>query len=197
MKFVKENSYDIVRLFINQIGITIFSLVLYTSVSTFDKSISAPLKTLVSVFSTIFYLSLIYNVTWEYGSKDKIRIDAGKVTGSKYRGLFLGLCANAINFILGILCIISNGLFIATGADWLNTAFFVFNIIERFLESMYLGMVQGIFSALPDTSSVTFLLESVGFTIFPLLSVLVAHLGYMLGYNDKRIFSVNKKNTKQ
>ena len=33
MKFFKENSYDIVKLFINQIGITIFSFMLYTAVA--------------------------------------------------------------------------------------------------------------------------------------------------------------------
>ena len=192
MKFIKENSYDIVRLIINQIGIMIFSLVLYTSVSTFDDSISKPLSILVSVFSTIFYLALVYNVTWEYGSKDKIRIDAGKITCSKYKGLCLGLCANSVNFVLGFLCILFDGLYIAIGAEWLNTAFFIFNIITRFVLSTYLGMVQGIFSSLPDTS-ITFLYESVAFMLFPILSVLVAHAGYMLGYKDKRLFSLPKK----
>ena len=33
MRFFKENSYDVVRLYVNQFGITIFSLILYFSAS--------------------------------------------------------------------------------------------------------------------------------------------------------------------
>ncbi len=196
MKFIKENSYDIVRLIINQVGIMIFSLVLYTSVGTFDDAIRDPLKIIVSVFSTLFYLSLIYNVTWEYGSKDKIRVDSGKIADCKYKGLFMGLLANIGNFVLGILCVLFCGLFMLTGANGLNVAFSVFNIITRFVEAMYLGMVQGIFSFLPEGSSMSFLLQSVGLTVFPVLSVSVAHFGYLLGYKDKRIFSIPNKNKK-
>ncbi len=196
MKFIKENSYDIVRLIINQVGIMIFSLVLYTSVGTFDDSLKDPLKIIVSVFSTLFYLSLIYNVTWEYGSKDKIRVESGKISDCKFKGLFMGLLANIGNFVLGILCVISCGLFMLIGADWLKASFSVFNIITRLVEAMYLGMVQGIFAFLPEASYISFLMQSVGFIVFPVLSVLVAHFGYLLGYRDKRIFSVPDKNKK-
>ena len=56
MKFLKENSYDILRLYINQIGITIFSLVLYFSVSMLeDKVVSLRLKVAISVFAMLFF----------------------------------------------------------------------------------------------------------------------------------------------
>ncbi len=195
MKFFKENSYEIVRLFIIQMGIAIFSLMLYSAIATFDESISDPLKIIVSAFSTVFYLSIIYNVSWEYGSKDKMKSDSGKIQGSKSKGILLGLLANSVNFILGVFCILFSVLYISTGIDGFNSTFFVFNIIVRFIESMYLGMVQGIFSWLPDASLVTFLLESVGFLAFPLLSLLTVYFGYLLGYKDKRLFSTPKKNS--
>lgn len=37
MKIFKENSYDIVKLYVNQIGIMIFSMLLYTAVGSFEN----------------------------------------------------------------------------------------------------------------------------------------------------------------
>ena len=80
MKIFKENSYDIVRLYINQLGIMIFSMLLYTAVGSFEnESLSTSLSVFVSIFSTCFYLALIYYMMWEIGAKDKIRIDGGRM----------------------------------------------------------------------------------------------------------------------
>ena len=67
MRFFKENSYDIVRLYINQIGISIFSMVLYTAVGTIELS-SKLLDVGLSVFLLGFYFTLIYTASWEYGA---------------------------------------------------------------------------------------------------------------------------------
>ena len=80
MKFFKENSYDIVKLLINQIGIAIFSMTLYFSIALIeDANLKSTLNLLVSIFSTLFYYALIYTAAWEFGAKDKIRIDGGKM----------------------------------------------------------------------------------------------------------------------
>ena len=72
MKFLKENSYDILRLYINQIGITIFSLVLYFSVGMLDdKVLSLRLKIAISVFAMLFFFALLYTAAWDWGAKDK------------------------------------------------------------------------------------------------------------------------------
>ena len=61
MKFFRENSYDIVKLFINQIGITIFSFMLYTAVAMIDNdSLFLKINVFVSVFAIAFYFSLLY-----------------------------------------------------------------------------------------------------------------------------------------
>ena len=54
MKTFKENSYDIVRLYVNQLGIMIFSMLLYTAVGSFgDEKLSSALSIFVSVYRSI------------------------------------------------------------------------------------------------------------------------------------------------
>ncbi len=191
MKFLKENSYDIVRLFINQVGITIFSLVLYTALSSIeDLGLHITLKVLVSVFSTCFYFVLLYTVSWDYGAKDKVRIDSGRYQISKFKGLYLGLLANAVNFILSALAIASIAIYIKTSAEWLFTAFGIINLIMRFFLSAYLGMIQGMTASL--SGNVDYLCESFAYFAFPFLAVFVVVFGYAMGMKNKRIFSSNK-----
>ena len=60
MKFFKDNSYDIIKLYINQIGIAIFSLVLYTAIGFLeDAGLNLKLRVVLSVFATLFYFALI------------------------------------------------------------------------------------------------------------------------------------------
>ena len=96
MKIFKENSYDIVRLYVNQLGIMIFTMLLV-----FAGGQNTTLGIIISLFSTVFYLVLIYYVVWEIGAKDKIRIEGGKAEPCKYKGLVMGLWANVPNLVLG------------------------------------------------------------------------------------------------
>ena len=104
MKFFKENSYDIIKLYINQLGITIFSLIMYTAGGMInsgeDAGISLPLRLGISIFSSLFYFVLIYTAAWDWGAKDKIRIEGGKIQRDGYKGFKLALYANVINFVL-------------------------------------------------------------------------------------------------
>ena len=60
MKFLKENSYDIVKLFINQIGIAIFSTVLYTAVGDIeDVALRSGIRIAISAFAMLFYFALL------------------------------------------------------------------------------------------------------------------------------------------
>ena len=65
MRFLKENSYDIVRLYINQIGITIFSLVLYFSITSLSNNpdggaLYLKVKIGISIFAILFFYALLY-----------------------------------------------------------------------------------------------------------------------------------------
>ena len=193
MKIFKENSYDIVRLYVNQLGIMIFSMLLYTAVGSFEnESLSSSLSVFVSVFSTCFYLVLVYYAMWELGAKDKIRIDGGRMTPCKNKGLVMGLFANVPNLALGLLSVILMSAFLLGGGDGVYAGFLVFNTIMRFHASMLLGVITALVpSGLSEGSIdyVEFLIEAILFTVLPLISVAVTHLAYTLGSREKNIFS--------
>ena len=192
MKIFKENSYDIVRLYVNQLGIMIFSMLLYTAVGSFEnESLSSALSIFVSIFSICFYLVLIYYVVWEIGAKDKIRIDGGKAEPCKYKGLVMGLFANVPNFVLGLLTVFFLSLALATGGAVANSVFFIFNMITRFHASMYLGFITAVVPAsiAGAVDYTELMIEAILFTVVPIMSVAVTHLAYYLGSKEKKLLS--------
>ena len=195
MRFLKENSYDIVRLYINQIGMTIFSLVLYFSVTSLgDNPDSAglyvKLKIGISVFAMLFFFALLYTAAWDWGANDKIRIDSGKVKKNTAKGALIATCANALNFILAGGCLISE-LAVKNGDGFISQ---LFRPIYLLTNAMYIGIVQGIVSSADNT----ILYESIGYFIAPFLAILATHIGYVFGMKYIKIFpSSAKKKQKQ
>jgi type IV secretory pathway VirB2 component (pilin) len=195
MKFFKENSYDIVKLFINQIGITIFSFMLYTAVAMIeDQDLFLNINVFVSVFAILFYFSLLYTAAWDVGAKDKIRIDSGKALSTPTKGLKMSLLANIPNFILAVFAIAFMGIYMLGGNEWFYSAFFVLNMLIRFISAMFLGLIQGVFSflATDDPTNASFcpyyFWQTVGFLLGPVLSVIVTHFGYKMGSLEKKLF---------
>ncbi len=196
MKTIKDNSYEIVRLIINQIGISIFALVLYTSmgfVGESNEELAEGLRILFSVFSITFYWVLLYMMMWELGAKDKVRIDSGKLDYVKGKGTILAFIANLPNFILAFFAVLSNILYAFSGMDIFNTLFFVFNLIMRFVAAMYIGVAGAVVEPFGFDVSLSFLLQSVFYLFAPLLTVAVCHIGYTLGMKNFKIFHIQNK----
>ena len=202
MKFLKENSYDIIKLFINQIGIAIFSTVLYTAVGDIeDVALRSGIRIAISAFAMFFYFALLYTVCWEYGAKDKIRVDGGKAERMPLKGLVMGFFANLPNFLLTGVAIVCLVIAICGGGEVFKIIFSVLNLIFGLLESIYTGLVTGIVPVLGDTVSVTeqdmaFLYRTILYMVFPIASIAACQLGYALGEREIRIFSSKGKNTK-
>lgn len=195
MKFLKENGYDILRFYINQIGITIFSLVLYFSVSSMeDRTLGLRIKVAISVFAILFYFALLYTAAWDYGAKDKIRIDAGREKKRVYKGALMSFFANVPNFILAGVCFIST-LIYRNGAEGARAVEQVFNLILRMTNAMYIGLIQGVFSPFETNESLYVTLESIGYLVVPLFAILATHIGYVFGLKEIKIIS--SKNSKK
>lgn len=195
MKLLKQNSYEIVKLFINQLGITIFALVLYTGLSfSANRETALTITLWLSIFATLFYLVLLYFAGWEYGAKDKIKVDSGKYTAQPFKGAILAIAANFINFLLAFVSIVFFVIHIAGGSAWFDTVARILNMLMRFISSMYHGMVQSIISSLPSADPTTYLVEAICFAALPLLAVFATQLGYTLGMKNIKISSVFKGN---
>ena len=197
MKFFKENSYDIVKLLLNQIGIAIFSLAVYVAPSADEGSFFSKFAIYLSILAIVFYFSLIYITAWDFGIKDKMRNESGKIELIKNKGLKLGFCANIPNFILSGLAIIFMLCYFASANEVLYSLFFTFNLFIRFTSAMFLGLLQAVFSFLKEKNDLYYLWQTVGYFIVPVFTMLVTHLGYELGRRDIRIFgfiSSNKNN---
>ena len=196
MRFFKANSYEIVRLYINQIGIAIFSLVLYTAsdlIKFDDPGIPVPLKVGISLFTLAFYFMLIYTVTWECGAKDSIKLSSGKGKTNKLRGFFMGLLANVPNFVLSFLSVFFISI-VMMGGEGAFVSYGIVNLILRMHESQYLGLVQGFTQGL--SGNVDYLIESILFLLLPLASCLVCHIGYVFGTKEKGLFSFLRSTNK-
>ena len=68
MTWFKNNSYAIVKMLIYQFGVAILGMIL--TVATLDKK---GLGLMVSIYTLVFYLILLYMMTWEIGAKERIR----------------------------------------------------------------------------------------------------------------------------
>lgn len=196
MKFFKENSYDIVKLLINQIGIAIFSMTLYFSIALIeDANLKSTLNLLVSIFSTLFYYALIYTAAWEFGAKDKIRIDGGKMEKCSFKGLFMAIYANIPNFLIVGSAVICKIVHYNGGAEGFNFVFGILNAIFRFFMSMYLYMIDSLFS-FSDVDT-AYLFQSIAFLVVPVIVIGVTQLAYFLGSREWRFISLfSDKKTK-
>lgn len=197
MQFFKKNSYEIVRLYIYQIGITIFSLALYTAVGTIENSNTFLLtKIAVSLFAYGFYLVLVYYGLWEIGARDKIRVDGKRAEPEPYKGLKMSVFANLPNMILAFLCVVFVGIYLLTSSGTIKAVFSVFYLIMRFHNSIFLGLITGITTTVEDATSVAYFqdccLESAIYMLIPVLSILFSHFAYTMGTKEKKIFA-NKK----
>ena len=184
MRFFKENSYDVVRLYVNQFGITIFSLILYFSASIVaDEAWRLTIYLLISIFSTLFFFALIYYTAWEFGGKDRIRIDSGRMKYNKFKGLYLGLLAGAPNLVFSIFSILGKAFFMITKAGAFDILFAIPNVLLRFTSAMYMGSLKFLFNPIDAANAdLMFLMQSVGFLLLTVIGALIVHFGYYMGH---------------
>ncbi len=183
INFIKENSYSMVKMFINQLGMTIFGTMLALSTGNNNSLLLAS-----SIFSVLFYMFLVYSVGWELGAKDKIRVDSGRMREFPSKGFFVALGANLPNLILAVLigfgAIISNGF----DAKWAGNLSMVCNAIARLIQGMYLGIIKLLGDSLFEKA--TILDTWWWFIIITFPALFVGWLSYFLGSKNFRILSI-------
>ena len=133
-EFLKKYSYSMMKMFLNQFAIAIFGLVLALAAGMAEND---TLQIVCSVGSVIFYLFLLYAMTFEIGLQDKTSVDYGRIPARPLTGLYISMGANVINLLLAI--VITIGYFVPNQA--------VSNIgggaavVALLLEGMYTGIL--------------------------------------------------------
>ena len=185
MKFFKDNAPLIGRLFVNQVGMTIFGLVL--SMAAQSK------KTIlfwISIFAVCFYLCLIYSVMWEEGAKDAIRIEQGRKRKDFLFPLKAAGFAAIPNFFAAFLMLFAFlfGYGFAS-FGWAQSFYAVMHIIVGLFQAMYVGIFSAILTPLAGN---TVLYAGIGVVLYAISSlpmILMAIFAYWMGFCNKRVFS--------
>lgn len=194
MKLIKDNLHTIVKLFVNQIGVAIFAFMLYTAIGAMrlEASATRTVNLLISIFSLLFYLFLLYTVVWEIGAIDRIAVDTGREKKQPLKGMILSAVSNLPNFLLGGVCILLIALHLSTGAEGPKTAFGILNLIYRMLDSIYLGIVSFVFPTVTEDVAV-YLYQSILFVALLLIPILVCQAAYAMGFAEIRVFKFKRK----
>lgn len=177
--FFNKYSYSMVKMFITQIVISIFGLML----SMATVSASSIVAIVVSVFAILFYLFLIYTLVWEIGAKDKISVDVGKKAYKPLTGLWMSLIANIPNLIFAIIFAVSRP-FVSNVAGKEFNGLGIASIIANVLQGMYFGAISAI--KLPSGK----LLSELWITYFIIVipALVTSFLAYFLGHKNFRFF---------
>ncbi len=182
-KFFHDYSYSMVKMFVNQFALAIFgtSLAFATNFAHRNSTSFDVLTLVVSIGAALFYLFLLYTLTWEIGAKDRISVDCGKKPYKPLTGLLMSLIANLPNLVLAILFTIG------TIAGFERFAGVV-GMIAGLLQGMYLGTVATV--ALP-IGGAWVQLNSLWPTFF-LMSVpamITCWIAYLMGFKNIRIIA--------
>lgn len=185
MKFWKENSYEIVRLFVIQIGITIFSFIVSAAALALSEQNFPHLKPYVylgvGIFATAFQLFIVYTAMWEVGSKKRESIERGRFTASPVHGLKIALWSNTVNFALlfitavGLLRYAVENSFVI-GMHGISRAIYIF------LNSMHTGILR--FFAPSENSYLLVLIVSL---LLLVPQIVVSTVAYTFGTKGLRV----------
>ena len=181
--FLKDRSYEIVKLFINQIAISVFGTAM--AFATAGEGRTALLVG-TSIFSVLFYLFIIYVMMWEIGAKDSHKIEKKLPGHSPLTGLYMGLISSIPNFVVAGL--ITLGL--KTTVPLFTKIHIFVDVISGFtMKGMYTGLL-----AIPLNEANTLQINDLWFVYFliPLPLILTTFLAYFLGSKNFKLFGFKK-----
>ena len=172
-KFFAEHSYNMVKMFLNQFAISIFGVGLAFASALADNK---ALTNATGIGAILFYLFLLYTMTWEIGYRDR---DSGR-GGSMWKGALISLCANIPNFIFAIFITLA----ILVHSSVISSIGAVCQFLSMALEGMYTGILSNHVGGVPlNTYWVVYFL-------IPLPAIITCGVAYLLGRKDVKFTSL-------
>ena len=177
IKFFKENAGLIWKCILNRIAMVVFALIVLLA----TKMINNTLFHVAGALTVLLYLFLIYSMMIEKGNEDKIKIDGGRMVKNDMYGLYVYLCAHAINIVFCIATVILYYTASAEAGGFAANLFGFFRIVTHYFNGVYLSIT----SLVP------------GFPAIYLISVipgaLCAFLSYFAGVRGAKHFMPESK----
>jgi hypothetical protein len=176
-QFISNHSYNMVKMFLNQFAIAVFGFVLVLAAG---KADNVTLRNVTSVLSVLFYLFLLYTMTWEIGYRDKVSVETGRKKRNSFTGALISLCANIPNFVFAIFIALATFFNVPV----LSNIGGVCSSLAIFLEGMYTGLLVNPVGGAP--------LNSYWFVYFllPLPAILTCGIAYQMGIHDIKFTSL-------
>ncbi len=172
IKFFKENVSLIWKCVLNRIAMVVFALIVLLA----SSMINNVLFHVAGVLTILFYLFLIYSMMIEKGNEDKLKIDGGRMKRNDMYGLYVYLCAHALNILF---CIITFVLYFFTNdnvGSTINDIYGFFRIVTHYINAVYLSVT----SIAPNFPAIYLI------TVIP--GALCAYLSYFAGVRGVRHF---------
>ncbi len=176
MKFLKENSSIIARLIITHIGMAAFGAVLFLATNLHGDGVML----VTSIFSAVFYAVIVYTTMWEYGSKDKPAIDAGRLALKPSKGFLTAILAESVSFLLIALFFVCS-----VGKETSALAADIYGIsyiILTLLDSCFTGIVIFLRHKLESDAIIALV-----YLLGSLLICVMSMFGYVAGTKELRI----------
>ncbi len=171
-KFFVRYSYDAVKMLLDQIVLAVFGFSLATA-GVIAKNDFILWGT--SAGAIIFYVFMLYGVSWRMGDEDRKRIRRGESGGHAFTGTLVSLLANSVNFLLAILIAIGTFAGVAVLVD-------IPKLIALLMQAEY----QGLLAYIPlgvDAEGVKIALNSAWWVYFllPIPAMVTSTIGYLMG----------------
>jgi hypothetical protein len=167
----RDHSYDMVKMFLNQFATAMFGFALVLAA---EKAQNVMLRNVTSIAAILFYLFLLYTMTWEIGFRDRVGVLHGSKPNQPWKGAVISLFANSLNILLAI--------FVTLGSLLPKTAFAsiggVCKVIALLSEGMYMGVLAN------RVGNVQLNSQWFMFFVIILPAVLVCGLAYLFGLKD-------------
>ena len=135
--FFNNYSYSAIKMFVNQFAISIFGAMLSMATTAVDNN---TISIVASIAAIIFYLFLIYTMTWEMGAKDRISVEIGKKKKNIHTGVLVSLIANIPNMLIAL--VYSIGYPFMGEQIWAGNMCTVVRVISILLQGMYFGITK-------------------------------------------------------
>lgn len=170
-RFWRNNSRLISKMVVYQLGMIVLGCV-----TAFATSRSDVWMVLSSAFCSLFYLFLIYTVSYQEGREDGIRIEAGRNRFTPLRLTAVAAVANGLAIILGVFLVIFNAV---SGSESVAEAIWL--VDNGILHIMYRGLIKVL---LAEGGTFKYILTA----LLPLPAILTATVAYLLGIRFKNGF---------